>query len=252
MKSQTHDVECMRVRTQCASGSVVSGAPLPTSVWHHVEVSADGSCCAPDCPTALAEAAKIAVLVRLGHGYQPGWCGSFIALYLYGIPDIVAARGELGAWRDLYIRYESVRAIVRRLDDVTRERDRPHEELFRQARHAFRRCYLRDHKLVDINSAFHPCVREPRLEIGNTVSLYPDCWNVPLSPTWLADVFHLGIDTVGQRMILGVNPEHPGFVYAIDRDHTAAKHGFDTYVVREFYYNSVTRTLGAIASEKTA
>jgi hypothetical protein len=217
---------------------------LPTTSWHHIEWDADGSIRTPDCPNAVTEADKIATLVRLGHGYQPGWCGALVALYTYGIPDIVAQR-DFGAWRDIYVRYESVSAIKRRMDDVERERDKPHAELFRQARHAFRSA---GYPIVDeLEDFFRPYVRDPKHELGTTVALhYTDFWSVPLSPTWLADVHALGIGAVGKRMVLGVNQDHPGFVYAIEKEGAA-------YLVREFFYNATTRQLGAIApTEKSA
>ena len=243
----------IRIRTQCSSGRVTAGM-LPQTSWHQIEIADDGTISTPDCPNAVSEAPKIAALVRLGRGCQSGWCGSFVALHEYGIPDIVATR-DLGAWRDIYIRYESVKAIERRKDDVERERDKPHTELFRRARHAFRQCYVSGkagpnglvlHAPLDLNELFHGYIRDPRLELGQVVSFYnSDFWTVPLSPTWLADVSDLGIAVVGNQMVLGVNQQQPGFVYAI------AKEG-GAYVVREYYYNAVTKTLGLVAAEKTA
>lgn len=106
---------------------ILCRAQLPGGKYHHLTFHNDGTVTSSGCGGVngdiTPEVRRLATLASLGKKVNANSCVGLAALVLYGIPALFASPGEdgeditLGAWRDLYQRFESnkvVQATIKR------------------------------------------------------------------------------------------------------------------------------------------
>lgn len=102
--------------------------------YHTVAFHTDGTVTSIGCGDVTVEAERIASVVKLGKGLATPTCAGVAALVLYGIASIFDQPGvkngdelDLGGWRNIYQRFESlkvVEATVKRERRAARRRRR--------------------------------------------------------------------------------------------------------------------------------
>lgn len=108
---------------------ILCRAQLPGGKYHHLNFHSDGtvtsSGCGADNGDITSEVKRLAALASLGKSVNANSCVGLAVLVLYGIPALFASPGEagediaLGAWSELYQRFESNKAVQ---DAIKRER----------------------------------------------------------------------------------------------------------------------------------
>lgn len=101
---------------------------------HAVTFHDDGRVTSTGCSDLMVEAERIATIVKLGKGIARPNCAGLVALVKYGIASIFSQPGvqngdelDLGGWRHIYQRFESlkvVEATVKRERRAARRRRR--------------------------------------------------------------------------------------------------------------------------------
>lgn len=213
---------------------------------HVIDVADNGDIDCTCGSEAVASAARLAALIRLGrpHDAGPG-CVSFIALYEHGLQSMIDHK-SFGAWRRLYMRYETNKLVIAKMDRIYRDRERALAPTYAAARQALRKTAVRrDFSKADLDelTTFHGDTAESELLGYEIAGCREDSWEIPLQKGWLESVHDAGIAVVSGRFVCGVNTQRPGFVYAITKDEDGVG-----YTVGEFFLNSRTKQLGKVAA----
>jgi len=209
-------------------------------VRHTVTRHEDGTLTSTGCVDLNEQAARYGILARLRSQPLPEMgCVALAALVRCGLPQMLQQKRsdnkiEYGAWKNIYIRYESNSIVKAAADEVRRERDDKHGETFKHARKALRQAdYRGGWSKVDIdeNTCFVP---NSSMDDGLLVAVgQHDEFTIPLQEGWLDSVQKAGIAVVSGKFVCGIDIDNPRQVFAIGKAETGL------YVLRR--YDLVTK-----------
>lgn len=192
---------------------------------HTVTFHPDGTVTSSGCDDVALRAKRLASVARLRRKPIPsGGCVALVALVQHGIPQLLSQNTfdslvDLGAWKDVYIRYETNKVVQAAADDVKRKRDAGHGDALTEARKAMRRTtYRRGWPKADIDECTS-FLCDRRIKPGELVAVGPhDHFNVPLQSDWLETVAKAGIAVVSGKLVCGVDSDDPRRVYAVGKN----------------------------------
>jgi hypothetical protein len=203
------------------------------SAYHTITFHDDGSVTSTGCDDIETQALRYSAMARLTkRQVTNSGCAAFVALIKHGIPIFLNQSGDtpdLGAWKSVYVRYETNKLVVAVMDETRRKRDKEFAPAFAAARKALRKTRYRPKWTkadLDAATSFLP---NHDMEEGTLVAIGEhDHFTVPLQADWLETVAKAGIAVVSGKFVCGVDPENPRRVYAIGKSKT------DFFVVQPY------------------
>jgi len=189
---------------------------------HTITFHDDGSVTSTGCEDIETQALRYAAMARLSkRQVTTSGCAALVALVQHGIPTFLNQPGptpDLGAWKNVYVRYETNKLVAAAMDETRRKRDKEFAEAFKAARKALRKTRYRPKwSKADLDEAtsFLP---NHDMEEGILVAVGEhDHFSVPLQADWLEAVAKAGISVVSGRFVCGIDPDNPRRVFAIGK-----------------------------------